>query len=154
MDLFESAKEEMQRREAPLATRMRPLTLQEFVGQKDVVGEGTYLRRAIEEEREQASRDCQQGQAGCSDREEPWASHCGDDQEAHGEEREGRDAGRECETCWASRRREACDCRDSGGGTGKERGECQCVLEARLPDCARGGGGDAERGCLKALTAL
>ncbi|MDD3719153.1 MAG: replication-associated recombination protein A [Actinomycetota bacterium] len=55
MDLFESAKEEMQRREAPLATRMRPLTLQEFVGQKDVVGEGTYLRRAIEEDKLQTA---------------------------------------------------------------------------------------------------
>ena len=55
LDLFESAKEEMQRREAPLATRMRPLTLQEFVGQKDVVGEGTYLRRAIEEDKLQTA---------------------------------------------------------------------------------------------------
>jgi putative ATPase len=33
---------------APLATRMRPRTLDEFVGQEHVVGEGTVLRRAIE----------------------------------------------------------------------------------------------------------
>ncbi len=36
---------------APLAARMRPRTLDEFVGQETVVGEGTLLRRAIEEDR-------------------------------------------------------------------------------------------------------
>ncbi|MBC7246606.1 MAG: replication-associated recombination protein A [Actinobacteria bacterium] len=51
MDLFESAREEMLRREAPLALRMRPRSLEEFVGQEELVGEGTYLRRAIEEDR-------------------------------------------------------------------------------------------------------
>ncbi|MGC8668968.1 MAG: replication-associated recombination protein A [Chthonomonadales bacterium] len=35
----------------PLAARMRPRTLDEFVGQEEVVGEGTLLRRAIEEDR-------------------------------------------------------------------------------------------------------
>ncbi|MDQ2663075.1 MAG: replication-associated recombination protein A [Candidatus Eremiobacteraeota bacterium] len=33
---------------APLAARMRPLTLGEFVGQQQIVGEGRALRRAIE----------------------------------------------------------------------------------------------------------
>src|SRR5690242_16198319 len=33
---------------APLAERMRPRTLDEFVGQAHVVGEGTLLRRLIE----------------------------------------------------------------------------------------------------------
>jgi len=33
---------------APLAARMRPRTLEEFVGQESVVGPGTLLRRAIE----------------------------------------------------------------------------------------------------------
>jgi putative ATPase len=33
---------------APLAARMRPRTLEEFVGQEGVVGPGTLLRRAIE----------------------------------------------------------------------------------------------------------
>jgi putative ATPase len=37
--------------EAPLAARMRPSTLDEFVGQNDVVGEGRALRRAIESDR-------------------------------------------------------------------------------------------------------
>jgi putative ATPase len=36
---------------APLAARMRPRTLDEFAGQESVVGEGTLLRRAIEQDR-------------------------------------------------------------------------------------------------------
>lgn len=34
--------------DAPLAARMRPRTLDEFVGQEETLGEGTALRRAIE----------------------------------------------------------------------------------------------------------
>ncbi len=34
--------------EAPLAARMRPRTLDEFIGQEHIVGEGKLLRRAIE----------------------------------------------------------------------------------------------------------
>jgi putative ATPase len=37
--------------DAPLATRMRPRTLDEFVGQEHLLGPGTALRRAIEEDR-------------------------------------------------------------------------------------------------------
>src|SRR5947209_1061096 len=33
---------------APLAARLRPRTLEEFVGQQAVVGEGALLRKAIE----------------------------------------------------------------------------------------------------------
>src|SRR3990167_10082190 len=36
--------------EAPLAFRMRPRRLGDFVGQEEIVGEGTPLRRAIEED--------------------------------------------------------------------------------------------------------
>jgi len=36
---------------APLAARMRPRTLEEFAGQEGVVGPGTLLRRAIEQDR-------------------------------------------------------------------------------------------------------
>lgn len=36
---------------APLAARMRPRTLEEFVGQEHVLGEGKVLRRAIEADR-------------------------------------------------------------------------------------------------------
>ncbi len=39
---------------APLAVRLRPRTLNEFVGQEDVLGPGTFLRRAIEEDRLQS----------------------------------------------------------------------------------------------------
>jgi len=48
MDLFDHAMKERLAREAPLAARIRPRTLQEFVGQEEVVGEGRLLRRAIE----------------------------------------------------------------------------------------------------------
>jgi putative ATPase len=55
VDLFDSLREDMQKKEAPLALRMRPRTLEEFVGQEEVVGEGTYLRRAIEEDKLQTA---------------------------------------------------------------------------------------------------
>ena len=55
MDLFDSIREDMQQKGAPLALRMRPRTLDEFVGQEEVVGEGTYLRRAIEEDQLQTA---------------------------------------------------------------------------------------------------
>jgi len=35
----------------PLAERMRPQSLQEFFGQEELVGEGSFLRQAIEEDR-------------------------------------------------------------------------------------------------------
>ncbi len=47
-DLFAHARKGQIRREAPLAARMRPRTLDEFVGQEHIVGEGRLLRRAIE----------------------------------------------------------------------------------------------------------
>ncbi len=51
MDLFDHAMQESLQREAPLAARMRPRTLDEFVGQSDIIGEGRLLRRAIEADR-------------------------------------------------------------------------------------------------------
>ena len=48
MDLFEANRKEQLASRAPLATRMRPRTLDELVGQEHVVGPGTLLRRAIE----------------------------------------------------------------------------------------------------------
>jgi putative ATPase len=51
MDLFEHSRQEQIRQEAPLAARMRPRTLDEFVGQSHIVGEGRLLRRAIEADR-------------------------------------------------------------------------------------------------------
>lgn len=37
--------------EAPLAARMRPRTLEEYIGQEHIIGEGKLLRRAIEADR-------------------------------------------------------------------------------------------------------
>jgi putative ATPase len=51
MDLFDHALKERMSQEAPLAARMRPRTLEEFVGQEEIVGEGRLLRRAIEADR-------------------------------------------------------------------------------------------------------
>ena len=47
MDLFDHAMKEELSKKAPLAARLRPRTLDEFVGQKDIVGEGKLLYRAI-----------------------------------------------------------------------------------------------------------
>ncbi len=51
MDIFEFAKEQNLKKEAPLAGKMRPKTLDEVVGQEDILGEGKMLRRAIEADR-------------------------------------------------------------------------------------------------------
>ena len=48
MDLFDHARREQIEREAPLAARMRPRTLDEFAGQEHIVGPGRLLRRAIQ----------------------------------------------------------------------------------------------------------
>jgi putative ATPase len=47
-DLFSHARKEQIEREAPLAARIRPRTLDEFVGQAEIVGPGRLLRRAID----------------------------------------------------------------------------------------------------------
>jgi len=47
-DMFSRAGEEQRDREAPLAARMRPRSLDEYVGQEHLVGEGHILRRLIE----------------------------------------------------------------------------------------------------------
>ena len=51
MDLFDHALHERMKTEAPLAARMRPRTLDEFIGQEEIVGPGKLLRRAIEADR-------------------------------------------------------------------------------------------------------
>jgi putative ATPase len=50
-DLFADAARERMPEVAPLAQRLRPRTLDEFVGQRHVLGEGSALRLAIEEDR-------------------------------------------------------------------------------------------------------
>ena len=48
MDLFDHARDQQIEKEAPLAARMRPRTLDEFIGQDHIVGPGRLLRRAIQ----------------------------------------------------------------------------------------------------------
>ncbi|MGA9398809.1 MAG: AAA family ATPase [Anaerolineaceae bacterium] len=50
-DLFDHAMNERMEVESPLAARMRPHTLGEFVGQEHIIGPGKLLRRAIESDR-------------------------------------------------------------------------------------------------------
>ena len=47
MDLFEYMREQTQEKESPLASRMRPTTLEEVVGQEHIIGKGKLLYRAI-----------------------------------------------------------------------------------------------------------
>ncbi len=51
MDLFDHALNERMQTESPLAARLRPRTLEEFVGQEHIIGEDKLLRRAIKADR-------------------------------------------------------------------------------------------------------
>jgi putative ATPase len=51
MELFEEQRKKKAQREAPLALRMRPEELADFVGQEHLLSEGKLLRRAIEADR-------------------------------------------------------------------------------------------------------
>src|SRR5262245_29608782 len=47
MDLFQSQRQEALARVQPLAVRMRPRTLEEFLGQEQFLGPGKLLRRLL-----------------------------------------------------------------------------------------------------------
>lgn len=47
MDLFDYMREQNQKKEAPLASRLRPAVLEEVVGQQHIIGKGKLLYRAI-----------------------------------------------------------------------------------------------------------
>src|SRR5436305_10975232 len=51
MDLFAQSRQKNLQRVAPLAVRMRPRTLDEFVGQQHFLGPGKLLRRMLEADR-------------------------------------------------------------------------------------------------------
>ena len=50
-DLFDAKAEKLRFSRAPLADRMRPRTIEEYVGQKHILGPGRLLRRSIEADR-------------------------------------------------------------------------------------------------------
>ena len=54
-DLFSDAAQQRAGAIAPLAQRLRPRALDELVGQRQILGEGSALRRAIEEDRVRSS---------------------------------------------------------------------------------------------------
>jgi putative ATPase len=47
VDLFEQHDRHLEQTQAPLAARMRPRTIEEFVGQDHILSPGRLLRRAI-----------------------------------------------------------------------------------------------------------
>ena len=47
MDLFDYMRESTMEKESPLASRLRPATLDEVVGQKHIIGKDKLLYRAI-----------------------------------------------------------------------------------------------------------
>ena len=51
MDLFEDQRRSHRERVTPLAVRMRPQTLEEFVGQEHFIGPGKLLRRMLQSDR-------------------------------------------------------------------------------------------------------
>ncbi len=51
MDLFEYSSSMSREKESPLASRMRPTTLDEIVGQQDIIGKDKMLYRAIKADR-------------------------------------------------------------------------------------------------------
>ncbi len=51
MDLFDYSMKKKAERESPLAARMRPKTIEQYVGQEEILGEGKLLRRTIEADR-------------------------------------------------------------------------------------------------------
>jgi len=51
MDMFQQQAEQQQMQQAPLATRMRPNSLNNLVGQEHILGKGRVLRKAIEADR-------------------------------------------------------------------------------------------------------
>ena len=54
-DLFSDAADRRAGEVAPLAQRLRPRSIDEFVGQEHVLGEGSALRKAIADDRVRSS---------------------------------------------------------------------------------------------------
>jgi len=54
MDLFDMARTEQLKSKSPLAERLKPVSMDEFVGQEHILGPGRLLRRAVEADRIQS----------------------------------------------------------------------------------------------------
>ena len=54
MDLFENYEKSKMNNDAPLADRIRPERLEDFLGQEKIIGQGKPLRKAIEEDKLQS----------------------------------------------------------------------------------------------------
>ncbi len=54
MDLFEIARTEQLKSKAPLAERLKPVNMEEFIGQEHILGRGKLLRRAVDADRIQS----------------------------------------------------------------------------------------------------
>ncbi len=54
MDLFEISRSEQLKSKAPLAERLKPVSMEEFIGQEHILGKGKLLRRAVEADRVQS----------------------------------------------------------------------------------------------------
>jgi len=62
-ELFVSAAQSVRERGAPLAERMRPRTLEEYVGQREILGPGKILRRLVEQEQAARARNAAAGES-------------------------------------------------------------------------------------------
>ena len=51
LDLFSSPEKSLDNKDLPLAVRMRPKSLEEYIGQSHIIGKNKLLRRAIESDR-------------------------------------------------------------------------------------------------------
>ena len=51
MNLFDQNQKKQIKKQVPLADRIRPETLEDFIGQEHIIGEGKILRKMIEEDK-------------------------------------------------------------------------------------------------------
>ena len=54
MDLFEISRSAQLKSKSPLAERLKPIKMEEFIGQEHILGKGKLLRRAVEADRIQS----------------------------------------------------------------------------------------------------
>lgn len=54
MDLFDISRSAQLKSKAPLAERLKPVSMEEFIGQEHILGKGKLLRRAVEADRIQS----------------------------------------------------------------------------------------------------